>query len=213
MTTRGIDRCARYPPWATTSSRRRTRSPRSWTRLPRSCRSRLPRDVEESRDGKIDGVFTPLPGNFHVGGVERVEGSTARARRGSARRIRRGPLAPGITGRPPGVRSASAGSNVRRGARSTAKIERSRAPVDFHGPSRGFDRVRARRPANISRVRCLPKRGRASGDAVTHGEVPEDGLSGVLRAWSPENVAKCSDRQKRRLGSRSIFLSILRKLV
>ena len=123
MTTRGIDRCARYPPWATTSSRRRTRSPRSWTRLPRSCRSRLPRDVEESRDGKIDGVFTPLPGNFHVGGVERVEGSTARARRGSARRIRRGPLAPGITGRPPGVRSASAGSNVRRGGRSTAKIE------------------------------------------------------------------------------------------
>ena len=123
MTTRGIDRCARYPPWATTSSWRRTRSPRTWTRLPRSCRSRLPRDVEESREGKIDGVFTPLPGNFHVGGVERVDGSTARARRGSARRIRRGPLAPDITGRPPGVRSASAGSNVRRGGRSTAKIE------------------------------------------------------------------------------------------
>ena len=138
MTTRGIDRCARYPPWATTSSRRRTRSPRSWTRLPRSCRSRLPRDVEESREGKIDGVFTPLPGNFHVGGVERVDGSTARARRGSARRIRRGPLAPGITGRPPGVRSASAGSNVRRGARSTAKIERCRAPVDLHGAFTGL---------------------------------------------------------------------------
>ena len=170
----------------------------------RRCRSRLPRCVEQSREGKIDSGFTPLPG-IHVGGVERVDGSTARARRGSARRIRRGPLAPGITGRPAGVRSASAGSNVRRGARSTAKIERSRARVDFHGPSRGFDRVRARRPANISRVRCLPKRGRASGDAVTHGEVPEDGLSGVLRAWSPENVAKCSDRQKEGSGHVPLF--------
>ena len=173
----------------------------------RRCRSRLPRCVEQSREGKIDCGFTPRP-RIHVGGVERVDGSTARARRGSARRIRRGPLAPGITGRPPGVRSASAGSNVRRGARSTAKIERSRARVDFHGPSRGFDRVRARRPANISRVRCLPKRGRASGDAVTHGEVPEDGLSGVLRAWSPENVAKCSDRQKKARVTFT-FLSIL----
>ena len=72
--------------------------------------------------GKDDCGFTPRP-RIHVWGVERVEGSTARARRGSARRIRRGPLAPGITGRPPGVRSASAGSNVRRGGRSTAKIE------------------------------------------------------------------------------------------
>ena len=88
----------------------------------RRCRSRLPRCVEQSREGKIDSGFTPLPG-IHVGGVERVDGSTARARRGSARRIRRGPLASGITGRPPGVRSASAGSNVRRGGRSTAKIE------------------------------------------------------------------------------------------
>ena len=103
----------------------------------RRCRSRLPRCVEQSREGKIDSGFTPLPG-IHVGGVERVDGSTARARRGSARRIRRGPLAPGITGRPPGVRSASAGSNVRRGARSTAKIERSRARVDFHGAFTGF---------------------------------------------------------------------------
>ena len=151
----------------------------------RRCRSRLPRCVEQSREGKIDSGFTPLPG-IHVGGVERVDGSTARARRGSARRIRRGPLAPGITGRPAGVRSASAGSNVRRGARSTAKIERSRARVDFHGPSRGFDRVRARRPANISRVRCLPKRGRASGDAVTHGE----GFGVVCRTPACESVSK-----------------------
>ena len=103
----------------------------------RRCRSRLPRCVEQSREGKIDSGFTPLPG-IHVGGVERVDGSTARARRGSARRIRRGPLAPGITGRPAGVRSASAGSNVRRGARSTAKIERSRVRVDFHGAFTGF---------------------------------------------------------------------------
>ena len=73
-----------------------------------------------------------------MGGVERVDRSRARARRGSARRIRRGPLAPGITGRPAGVRSANAGSNVRRGARSTAKIERSRARVDFHGAFTGF---------------------------------------------------------------------------
>ena len=82
--------------------------------------------------------FHTSPGKFHVGGVERVDGSSARARRGSARRIRRGPLAPGITGRPPGVRSASAGSNVRRGARSTAKIERCRAPVDLHGAFTGL---------------------------------------------------------------------------
>ena len=104
----------------------------------RRCRSRLPRDVEQSREGKIDSGFTPLSPEIHVGGVERVDRSRARARRGSARRIRRGPLAPGITGRPAGVRSASAGSNVRRGARSTAKFERSRARVDFHGAFTGF---------------------------------------------------------------------------
>ena len=104
----------------------------------RRCRSRLPRDVEQSREGKIDSGFTPLSPEIHVGGVERVDRSRARARRGSARRIRRGPLAPGITGRPAGVRSASAGANVRRGARSTAKFERSRARVDFHGAFTGF---------------------------------------------------------------------------
>ena len=66
-----------------------------------------------SREGKIDGGFTPRP-RIRAGGVERVDRSGAHARRGSARRIGRRSLAPGIQGRPPGVRTASAGSIVAR---------------------------------------------------------------------------------------------------
>ena len=92
----------------------------------------------EQRGKERSTPVSHLSPETHVGGVERVDRSRARARRGSARRIRRGSLAPGITGRPAGVRSANAGSNVRRGARLTAKIERSRARVDFHGAFTGF---------------------------------------------------------------------------
>ena len=145
----------------------------------RRCRSRLPRDVEQSREGKIDSGFTPLP-EFAWGLLSASMGRVHSAKR-VARRI--GGIA----------RSCYPGSSTRRTDRERGLERRARARLKprigrvpgrrrRRGSPGGFDRCSgATRPEALA-LPLIPRRGRASGDGVGCGEGPTDGPRCVFRA-------------------------------
>jgi hypothetical protein len=146
-----------------------------------SCRGAgpLPRDVEQR--GKNRRRFHTSP-RIRVGGVERVDRSGAHARRGSARRIGRRSLAPGIQGRPPGVRTTRAGSIKSRARASKTEDRAGPRPTQTSGLPGGFDRCSGATRREVLALPLVPRRGRASGDGVGRGEGPTDGPRGVFRA-------------------------------
>ena len=170
-----------------------------------SCRGAgpLPRDVEQR--GKNRRRFHTSP-RIRVGGVERVDRSGAHARRGSARRIGRRSLAPGIQGRPPGVRTTRAGS-IKSRARASKTEDRAgpKADADVGAPRwlrpvfRG-DETRSARTAAGSEARArFGRRGRArrGSDGRTSRRFPGVARSGAGNNEMPDRLAMATDTPDR----------------